>query len=84
MLQKSNFYLTDVYITKKKALDTIKEYVGKNYSTIVDENRYTRYISKDGKAVARYRYKKGTQQYELNLEIWSNGKVISNYHIVVK
>lgn len=81
---KGNSGLTDAYITKNKALDTAKEYVGKNYSTVVDRNGYTRYISEDGKYVARYGYKQGNQQYELNLEIWENGIVISNYHMVVK
>ncbi len=70
--------LEDAYISKNKVLDTVKEFLGEGYSTGVTKNGYTTYVSKDGKYVARYGYKKDGS-LELNLENNLGG----NFHIEV-
>ncbi len=71
--------LEDAYISKDKVLDTVKEFVGEDYSKGVAKNGYTTYVSKNGNYVARYGYKKDGS-LELNLE----NDIGGNFHIEVK
>ncbi|MNN00153.1 hypothetical protein D3C81_1127370 [compost metagenome] len=71
--------LADEYVTKDKVMGIIKEFLGSGYSTGIAKNGYTTYVSKDGKFVARYGYKKDGS-LELNLENNMGG----NFHIKVK
>lgn len=68
------------YITKKTALSTAIEFVGKGYSKGTGSNGYTTYVSEGGRYVARYGYKK-SGGLELNLEDTRTG---GNFHIKVK
>ncbi len=76
--------LGDVKVSMKVALETAEEFVGKNFSKVVDKTGYTRYISADGKFIARIGWKRGNQRYELNLEKWENGVRLNNFHIVIE
>ncbi|WP_339367995.1 hypothetical protein [Paenibacillus elgii] len=71
--------LADEYVSKDNVMGIVKEFFGNDYSTGIARNGYTTYISKDGKYVARYSYKKDGS-FELNLE----NDVGGNFHIEVK
>lgn len=75
-----NAGLENSYISKKTALATAIEFVGSGYTKGTAANGYTTYISKDGRYVARYGYKKHGG-LELNLE---NTRTEGNFHISVK
>ncbi|WP_339783493.1 polymorphic toxin-type HINT domain-containing protein [Paenibacillus sp. FSL R7-0313] len=68
------------YISKNTALFTAVEFVGPGYTKGTAANGYTTYVSKDGRYVARYGYKKHGG-LELNLE---DTRTDGNFHISVK
>ncbi|WFR65732.1 hypothetical protein P9222_14715 [Paenibacillus amylolyticus] len=68
------------YISKNTALFTAVEFVGPGYTKGTAANGYTTYVSKDGRYVARYGYKKHGG-LELNLE---DTRTNGNFHISVK